>query len=110
MAGRKVKADTMKNAEDIRVGDVVRSVSGRDRWRVYIVVAKDGNDKTAPIIIANGDTRKIADRKHKNPMHLRFVGTLRDPDLTEIINHPTDSRIAALCERFDKDEKVSGKR
>lgn len=109
MAGRRVKADTMKTADDLRVGDVVRSVAGRDRKRVYIVISKDKSDKTAPIVIADGDLRKIADRKHKNPLHLRFVGTLAVPEVIGIKCHPTDSRIAALCERFDKDEKLSSK-
>lgn len=109
MAVRKVKADTMKSADDIRVGDVVRSVSGRDRKRVCIVISKDEGDKTAPIVIADGVLRKVADCKHKNPLHLRFVGTLTVPEVIEIKCHPTDSRIAALCERFDKDEKLSGK-
>lgn len=104
-----MKVDRHHPADSLRIGDVVRSVSGRDRKRVFVVVEYDECDKTAPIVIANGSLRPLSDRKHKNPMHLRWVAALPDSDIIELKTHPTDSRIAELCERFDKDEKMSGK-
>ena len=105
MNGHKVKQDSPCVSAAMRVGTVVRSVSGRDRKRVFVVVGIDENDRNAPIVIANGSLRTLADGKHKNPMHLRTVGQLADPDIIELTRHPTDSRIAELCERFDKHEK-----
>lgn len=105
MTGHKIKRDTPEVAASIGVGTVVRAVSGRDRKRVFIVTAIDKDDKNAPLVIANGTLRTLADGKHKNPMHIRAVGTLADSDIKELENHPTDSRIAELCKRFDENEK-----
>ena len=108
MNGHKVKQDAPHVSAAMRVGTVVRSVSGRDRKRVFIVVGRDENNKNAPIVIANGTLRTLDDGKHKNPMHLRTVGILGDSEIIELTLHPTDSRIAELCERFDTKEKVPG--
>ena len=89
-----------------RVGDVVRSISGRDRKRVFIVVAYDKDNKKSPVVIADGTLRTLADGKHKNPMHLVSVGVLGGSDISELENHPTDSRISELCRRYDEAESI----
>ena len=105
MTGHKEKRDARDCAAIMRVGQVVRSVSGRDRKRVFIVVGIDESDKRSPVIVANGTLRTLADGKHKNPMHLRLVGTLDDSDIKKLESHPSDSGIAELCNRFDGNEK-----
>ena len=103
MAGKKVKRDAV--GTQICVGTAVRSVSGRDRNRVFIVVAIEGDGKNKSLVIADGTLRTLADGKHKNPMHVRVAGVLDDSDIKEIESHPSDRRIAELCRRFDENEK-----
>ena len=50
----------------INVGDLVFSLSGRDRGSVYLVIEAD--EKEA--IIVNGKTRKVNKPKRKNLKHL----------------------------------------
>lgn len=38
------------------VGDVVQSIKGRDRYRVFLVVDMDESDKVSPVVIADGDS------------------------------------------------------
>lgn len=106
MNGRKIKQDAPEIRAGMRVGTVVRSVSGRDAKRVFVVVGIDEKGGQTRVVIANGSLRTLADGKHKNPMHLRVVGQLDGPDIIELTSHPTDGRIAELCERFEKQEKV----
>ena len=89
-----------KQAE-IRVGDVVRSTDGRDRKRVFLVTEIDENNSTAPVVIANGSLRKIADRKHKNPGHLRVIGALDKSDIEKPVQSLSDGEIAEICQNHD---------
>ena len=50
----------------INVGDLVFSLSGRDRGSVYLVI--QANEKFA--VIVNGKTRKVNKPKKKNLKHL----------------------------------------
>ena len=93
------KSGRVKNQPD--VGSVVRSVSGRDRKRVFIVVEYDSCNKNAPLVIANGTLRKLGDRKHKNPLHLETVATLSETEMHDIKEHPSDSLISEICGRYD---------
>lgn len=88
-----------------RIGDVVRSKSGRDRKRVFLVVEIDGSDKYAPVVIANGTLRKLEDRKHKNPAHLEPVCSIGKSDIFELENNPTNSKIAEICDKCDIQQK-----
>ena len=106
MNGHKEKRDAPDVIAAMRVGTAVRSVSGRDRKRVFLIVGIDEKNRHAPMVVANGSLRKLADGKHKNPMHLRVVGQLGEHDIIELTSHPTDGRIAELCERFEKYEKI----
>lgn len=55
------------------VGDVVQSIKGRDRYRVFLVVDIDESDKVSPVVIADGRLHKLDEKKHKNPRHLRII-------------------------------------
>ena len=52
--------------KDIKVGDVVKALSGRDKDNYFLVI--DIKDKFA--FIADGKTRKINHLKKKNVKHL----------------------------------------
>lgn len=53
--------------KSVRLGQVVRSVQGRDRNRWYVVVKED---KEGFFYVADGSRRPIARPKRKNPKHL----------------------------------------
>ena len=83
------------------VGTVVRSKTGRDRKRVFIVVGIDEEKPLSPIIIANGTLRKLEDRKHKNPAHLEYVGVLDKSDREKLKNGLSNGEIAEICNKYD---------
>lgn len=101
MTGHKVKRDAPETAAKITAGAVVRSVSGRDRNRVYVVMAVEGSGKRTLLLLADGTKRTKPSPKRKNPAHVRYLGTPEDSDINDLLNHPTDGRIAELCNRFD---------
>lgn len=88
-----------------RVGQIVQSVSGRDRYRVFAVIdIEEGND-TAPLVIADGRLRKIEDRKHKNPRHLRPLGAVGEMEIKALVESGGNVEIAKLCEKHDISQK-----
>ena len=91
-------ADTEKILE---VGTVVRSKTGRDRKRVFLVIGIDEKNVTSPVIIANGTLRKIEDAKHKNPAHLAYVGAIVESERKELLDDFTNSKIAEICSEYD---------
>ena len=91
-------ADTEKI---LAVGTVVRSKTGRDRKRVFLVIGIDEKNVTSPVIIANGTLRKIEDAKHKNPAHLAYVGAIVESERKELLDDFTNSKIAEICSKYD---------
>ncbi len=96
-----MKDDFMKKNKTIEIGHVVRSVAGRDRKRVFLVVGIDENDPLCPIEIANGELRSLDDRKHKNPRHLQVIATVSDDERNALKNGMDDCLIAAICRKYD---------
>jgi len=94
-----------RSCNPFAVGDVVRSKCGRDRKRVFLVVEIDEKDKDAPVVIANGELRKLEDRKHKNPAHLELIASIGKSDISEAENDLTNSKIAEICDRHDIQHK-----
>ncbi len=85
----------------LEVGAVVRSKTGRDRKRVFLVIGIDSENVTSPVIIANGTLRKIEDAKHKNPAHLAYIGTIVESVRNELMEDFTNSKIAEICSKYD---------
>ncbi|NMA18445.1 MAG: RNA-binding protein [Clostridiaceae bacterium] len=52
-------------------GTVVRSRAGRDRGHIYIVIEDDGGER---VMVADGATRGLMNKKKKNRKHLRIIG------------------------------------
>ena len=90
-----------KTPSEIRVGDIVQSTDGRDRKRIFLVVAIDSENPLAPAVIANGMLRKTAGRKHKNPAHLRVIGALDKTDMQKPVECLSDVEIAEICQKHD---------
>ena len=81
------------------IGDVVKSVGGHDKNRLFVVVAIDKNGYLA---IIDGKYRGKTKPKLKNPKHLEFVA--HDEDLLNKINSPltTDTEIFKLIKVYKK--------
>lgn len=57
-------------------GTVVRSIAGRDKDRIQVVLAcEEGR-----VLVADGKVRKLANPKHKNPSHLQKTDKTIDLD------------------------------
>lgn len=55
------------------IGSIVQSVSGRDRKRYFVIVAREENDQSAMVYIADGLLHKIERPKKKNLRHLKIA-------------------------------------
>lgn len=105
MVRDKTMCDTALYRDDkgneLGVGSIVSAVSGRDRKRVFAIVAIDPSNVKAPMVIANGTLRTLESRKHKNPMHLHLIGVPKCSDIQKLIENPDDKFVAELCNEFD---------
>lgn len=83
------------------VGDVVQSIKGRDRYRVFLVVAIDESDKVSPVVIADGRLHKLDEKKHKNPRHLRIISEHDKINKTALLGRIDDVQVYEICEKRD---------
>lgn len=81
------------------IGDVVKSTSGHDKNRLFIVV---GIDKSGYIAIIDGKYRGKSKPKLKNPKHLIVIS--HDDNLLNKVNSPitTDTEIYKLIKVYKK--------
>ena len=63
----------MMNAWPIGIGSIVISKAGRDRGRLFLVVAEVDDDF---VMVANGDLRKMDRQKKKRRKHLKPAGAV----------------------------------
>lgn len=90
-------------------GMIVRSRSGRDRKRFFIIMSVDASDRLSPIVIADGKLRLISDRKHKNPAHLDWISDIVRMGIEKPVYCLTDVEIAEICENAEKEQKTLDK-
>lgn len=68
-------------------GNIVRSTAGRDKDRLYLVVAVTANR----VMVADGVKRTIATPKPKNSLHLQLIGKAQaattDDDIRRILQN-----------------------
>lgn len=83
------------------VGDVVQSIKGRDRYRVFLVVAIDESDKVSPVVIADGRLHKLDEKKHKNPRHLRIISEHDKINKTALLERIDDVQVYEICKKRD---------
>ena len=82
---------------NLQIGDVVKSLSGHDQNRLFLVV---GIDKNGYIAIIDGKYREKSKPKLKNPKHLNIVA--HDENLIEKFNSPivTNAEIHKLIKAY----------
>lgn len=83
------------------VGDVVQSIKGRDRYRVFLVTEIDESDKVSPVVITDGRLHKLDEKKHKNPRHLRIISERVKIDKTALLEPLDDVQVYEICEKRD---------
>ena len=87
--------------EELTFGTVVQSICGRDRYRVFLIVETDFENAVRPAVIADGSLRKLADRKHKNPAHLKIVARPTEEELRQLRENLNDEQILTICKKYD---------
>ncbi len=85
---------------DIKIGDIVRSLSGHDKDRLFVVINIDKNEKIA---IIDGKFRPKDKPKFKNPKHLQVVA--HDDEILSKISSPivTNTEFHKLIEKYNKE-------
>ena len=85
--------------ENLKVGDIVKSLSGHDKNDIFIVV---DIDKNGYIAIIDGKYRQKSQPKKKNPKHLLKIA--HDEDLFNKTNSPivTNAEIYKAIKAYKK--------
>jgi len=68
----------------MEIGDVVRSLRGRDQGRCFLVVG----ESLGRVLVADGDLRPVARPKAKNPRHVAACGRLGEPERERLRQGP----------------------
>lgn len=86
---------------EFMVGDIVKSASGHDKNRLFLVVSID---KNGDIAIINGKHRKRSNPKFKNPKHL--IKVAHSDELFQKANSPivTETEIYNGLKKFNSQE------
>ncbi len=90
----------MESSVDIKIGQVVKSKSGRDRDKVFLVYEILGNGY---VNIIDGDLRKLDKPKKKKVKHLAIYNTVLDEFREKLENQVNinNAYIRKLLEPFD---------
>lgn len=77
----------------MEIGDVVKSLKGRDTGRVFVVCELVDNNF---VNLVNGDTRKHENKKRKRLKHIEVIGH------TQVLNKQNllDADIKKVCKTY----------
>lgn len=84
---------------ELKIGSLVRSRRGRDRKRLFLVVAIDA--ERAAVCLADGKLRKLEKPKRKNPLHIIPAGEITDEEKSALKNGISNEIIAQIVEKYD---------
>ncbi len=59
---------------DLEMGQLVKSISGRDKGKLYLVIGFAGER----VLLADGRSRKVSNPKKKNSKHLQPYRVVKD--------------------------------
>lgn len=90
--------------DNFPVGAVVQSLSGRDRFRCYVVCGKADRSEMALVMLTDGVRRTAARPKIKNAKHLRLLGHDCEVDVT------SSESVISATRRFDPINKDTEKK
>ena len=80
------------------IGSVVRSIQGRDRYRVFAVIGTDGENVT----LADGRLHTLASPKRKNLRHVKAIGHLTEAETERLRESFTDETVREIIMSYDK--------
>ncbi|MBR6676486.1 MAG: KOW domain-containing RNA-binding protein [Clostridia bacterium] len=84
------------------IGSVVRSISGRDRKRVFVIVGVC-NDSTGRVLVADGMLHSLSAPKKKNLRHLAVLAAAEAEETSFSLG--TDEELYSFIKGFEKAEK-----
>ena len=87
----------MWNFEMPLFGTVVKSVAGRDRKRVFIVMGKTEKE----LLVTDGKLRPVSSPKAKNPRHVRPIGHLTEAQAARLQSSMTDGTVRDILKGYD---------
>jgi len=73
----------MLTTELVRLGQIVKSIAGRDRGRVFIITKIVDESY---VLVVDGDLRRISNPKRKKIMHLQITNTVLEELLDDLNN------------------------
>lgn len=91
----------MSLVKPISLGQVVKSIAGRDNHQIYLVVGIQGRN----IFVSNGKDRSIFNPKKKNIQHVKILNQIFSP-IADKLNHNlkvTDEEIRGVLNIWKKD-------
>lgn len=83
----------LDNRPSLSVGDIVESVSGRGKNKLFLVVKVFDHEY---VYISDGETRKMNNAKLKKNLHLRHLGSIPEIDFLENRDGTADAAIRKL--------------
>lgn len=86
---------------EVRFGQVVQSISGRDRHRIFIVIGTEETLSGTVAIIANGELRPLEKAKRKNPLHIKITAELTQEEISDLRSDLCNEKLAKLCQKYD---------
>ena len=99
MTGIEILSQKSRNRK-AGTGDVVLSTSGRDRGRLYLVIAVL---KENCVLVTDGKGRGLTNPKLKNAKHLKFIAN-------ESFSCTSNEELTELLSRYENDFSVLRKR
>lgn len=82
-------------------GTLVKSVAGRDRKRVFIVIGKTDEGTSSRLLVTDGCLRSCGKAKTKNPRHVRPIGHVTDEEVSLIKSDMNDCVIREILSKYD---------
>jgi len=73
----------MLTTELVRLGQIVKSIAGLDRGRVFIITKIVDESY---VLVVDGDLRRISNPKRKKIMHLQITNTVLEELLDDLNN------------------------
>ena len=91
-------------------GDIVRSKSGRDRKRPFMVIGTGSANGYRTAVLADGKLRTVARPKTKNVIHVEKIGEAAPEELNRFngVTDPAghDAELGKILARFDERENL----
>lgn len=84
------------------IGSVVRSKSGRDRKRVFVIVDVC-NDSSGRVLVADGKLHPLSAPKKKNLRHLAVLAAAEVGETS--FSFETDEELYSFIKRFEEADK-----